>query len=407
MTNQRFADAFDNQVTNVQQSNADIAGHYPFSPERWRLYVDGTRQFVQYDTVTQYNDIVDGHELTPAQGETVTLTTTERYKYVVGYVLEPSFAYQISRSLETGDKAVIGYGDPDLSNDMASADGWFWIHTPDIGDNEVTVAEYRAGTEVDSQTVSLKKSLDIWKRLAIRLNWYNVGEARYIETYTETGDQINAEQGKTSVDDAKGAETGNHPITASVTRGAGSSAITFEVGSAALQTLGGGAKIAREKTHSFEAATTTADTWQAIHAMRVAPDREIVNTQLKNTDVVAYSGSGDVIVMPVAVDPSKTDASTWSTPESHNSTNSVIEVAGSVSTFPDSTGTSGSSASDPGGYQIGYGSWYASGGGSKTTVSSGGKTRKRQVSDRDVCVFVAKSTDTGTIQCEAITEQTW
>src|SRR6056297_788376 len=141
----RWTDAFGSQVTKGVTNEADLSGNYPLSPERWRLFIDGTRQFIQYDTISQLAEIVDGHEITPEQGEVARLATTERFRYVVGYVIEPSFAFELSRSLETGDKLVVGYGEPDLENDMADADGWFFIHTPDQADDEVEVAEYRAG----------------------------------------------------------------------------------------------------------------------------------------------------------------------------------------------------------------------------------------------------------------------
>lgn len=407
MANKDWEDAFENQVTKTTTSKADIAGHYPYNPERWRVFVDGTRQDIQYGAISQFTDAVDGHELSPGQGETVSMQTTERYRYVVGDVVEPSFAYNFNRALETGDKAVVGYGYPDLSNDMADADGWFLIYTPDMEDTEVRCAEYRAGTEVDGDTVHFRKPLTVWKRIAITLNWYNVGNAEYIETYTENGNQYNPVQAATSVDDGMGAESGNQPITFSVQRGASSSSLTLQAGSAAVQNYGEGGGITRDKTHSFTASIGTTGTWVPLHAMRVDPDRNIVNVQVSNTDIVGFSGTGDVTVMPIAVNPANTDASGFSTPSEHSATNSAIETTSSVSTFPDSTGTAGSSASNPGGYQLGFASWYESGSGSKTSVSSGGKTRKRAISDRDICVFIGNATVTGDVEVETISQQDW
>lgn len=408
MSDREFADAFGSQVTKGTTNKADIAGHYPYSPERFRFFVNGNRQFIQYNSVSQYNDIVDGHELSPAQGETATLTTTERFRYVVGYVSEPSMALQFSRSLESGDKAVIGYGDPDLNNDMASADGWFFIYTPDLADDEVTVAEYRNGTELDSETVSLEKSLTIWKRLAIRFNWYNVGEAKYIETYTENGDQINAEQGKTSVDNGKGPEVGNHPVTFSVQRGASSSALTLESGSVGVQVLGDVEGLVRPKVARFVSDIGTADTFVPVGAIRVDPNREIVNAQIDVLQPVDFSSDTDIELIGVAVDPSKTDASGFDTPAEHNETNSVIEQTTTITEFPDSTGSVVTSASDPGGYQIGYGSRYTSGQGSGSKERSSSRTQKRQLSDRDIIVILARADDTLTsLTVEYRTGQDW
>jgi len=47
-------DAFGNDISN-RTNVLDLAAHYPYSPERWRLFVGGTRQFPEYGSVTQYN----------------------------------------------------------------------------------------------------------------------------------------------------------------------------------------------------------------------------------------------------------------------------------------------------------------------------------------------------------------
>lgn len=402
-----WSDAFDSQITKGTTNEADIAAHYRYSPERLRVSVDGTRQFIQYGDISQYNDIVDGHQLIPGQGETVTFTTAEQYRYVVGYVIEPSMAYEFSRSLETGDKAVIGYGDADLTNDMANADGWFFIYTPEIGDTEVIVAEYRNGTEVDSETVSCEKALTIWKRMAIRLNWYNVGEAKYIETYTENGNQINAEQGKTSVDNDKGPELGNQPVTFSVTRGASSSALTLTAGSIGVQTFGDVTSILRAKTARTEVDLGTANSWEPIAALRVDPDRNIVSTQLDVLQPVSYSADSDILLMAIAVDPSKTDASGFTTPQEHNATNSVVEETTTVSTLPDNTGSVVSNATNTGGYQVGYGSLTTTGQGSKSETSAIGRTTKRTIPRDNVVIIAGYSGSTGTVTFEYRTEQDW
>jgi len=199
------------------------------------------------------------------------LATTERFRYVVGYVIEPSFAFELNRSLETGDKLVVGYGEPDLENDMADGDGWFFIHTPDQNDDEVEVAEYRAGEKKDSEVVTLEKAITIWKRLAIDLNWYNVGEATFTETYTNDGRQVNAIKGRTSVDDGKGPEFGNAHVTFAIERGSSSSELTLTVGSVAVQTLGEVTALTRDKSYTSISNVDAANTWVPIQAIRVAP----------------------------------------------------------------------------------------------------------------------------------------
>lgn len=409
-----WTDAFGKQVA-VTTNEADIAGHYPFNPERWRLLVNGSRGFVQYENVDEYTDIVDAHQLTPqASGDVVRLETAEKYRYVVQYVIEWSAAFQVNQALQPGDAIVLGYGDPDLENSTddhpgPAADGWFLHWHSGLDDKAVRLAEYRSGEAVSETTVDTVKSLQDWVRYAAETNWYNVGETEFVETFTEAegSDQRNRKLGKVGPPDGKGPEQANQSICASVKAGDGAGSLTLEVGSVGLRTLGQVGPITRQKTHTFNASISTTNTWVPIHAFRIDPDRDLVNTQIADTDIVEFSGSGDVRVIPIAVDPSKVDASGWSTPPELSPTNSIVEVAGSVTTIPDQTGTTGGSASNPGGYQLGFSSWHSSGSGSKTSVSSGSATRKRQLSHGDVCVLIANATASGEVTGEIVTEQDW
>jgi hypothetical protein len=415
---EEWQDAFGKQVSTTT-NEADLAAHYPYSPERLRVFVNGTRQFPEYESVTEYQDTIDGRRLRPqSAGDTVTLATAERYRYVVQYVIEWSAALQTTHELQSGDAVTLAYGDADLTNSAdgtpgPNADGWIWYWNSSHPGTSVTLSEYRAGTEVDAETVSLEKGLTTWGRVAGETNWYNVGNTEFIETYTQDGAQKNPTVGKTSVDDDKGPQTANKPVQLSVTAEAGAGSLEAELGSVGVRTLGSVDPIQRQKTHSFTAALGTTGTWVPIHALRVDPDREIINTQLANTYVTKFSGSGDVRVMPIAVAPENaldgtgSQPTDWATPPEHSVANSVIETTSSIDQFPDDTGTVGTSAADPGGYQLGFGSRYSSGLGSKTSISSGPQTQKRQVSARDVCVFLAYSDTTGDITVEVITEQEW
>lgn len=414
------ADAFDWQVRLGMTNEADIAAHYPYTPERFRVFVNGTRQFLQYGSAPEYENLVDGHRLKPqSAGDVVTMETTEAYRYVVGYVLEWSAALRTNQSLQSGEIVTFGYGDSDLDNSTGAslgpnADGWFFYWTGAHADREITVAEYRDGTELDAETVTLEKDTTVWKRLASLINWYNVGHARYIETYTEDGEQRNPTVAKTSIDDGKGAQTSNKSVQLSVKAEGGAGSLEAELGSVGVRTLGDVQAITREKTGAFEASVGTTGAWVPIYAIRVDPERGIVNTQLRNTDIAKYSASADIQVMAREFAPENlrddsgnqlTDAD-WASPSEQSETNSVVQATTAVGQFPDSSGSLVTSTTDPGGFQLGFASLYASGSGSKTTVRGGsGQTRKRQVSDRDVCVFLANAGATGDVTCEYITEQ--
>ncbi|WP_220587045.1 hypothetical protein [Haloarcula salinisoli] len=78
---QQTRDAFDNVYFN--RTNAfDIASHYPNTPVRWRICVDGNRVVPEYDSVSWYNHADDFREITQNAGETVVFETLEQPRYV-------------------------------------------------------------------------------------------------------------------------------------------------------------------------------------------------------------------------------------------------------------------------------------------------------------------------------------
>lgn len=417
---EEWTDAFGKLVADTT-NEADIAGHYPFSPERLRLFVNGTPQLLQYGTSAAYTSLPDSHQLTPqSAGDVVTMETAEKYRYVVQYVTEWSAALSVSQSLQSGDAVTFGYGNADLENSSddfpgPAADGWFWHWHSGLDGTDVRLAEYRDGEARDEVIASLEKGPTIWKRLSTETNWYNVGNSVFTETFSDEGDQTNQIVGQTSVDNDKGPQSPNQAVQLSIKAESGVGGLSAELGSVGVRTLGDVSAITREKTNEFTATISTTGTWVPVLAMRVDPDRPTVNTQIKNTDIVEFSGSGDVRLMPIAVAPSKaadtngnalTD-SDFSTPEEQSPMNSVLEVSSAVAQFPDSTGAVVTSATNPGGYQLGFASSHSSGSGSKTQTASGGTTRKRQLTDRDICVVLAKADVTGDVTSEIITEQDW
>jgi hypothetical protein len=427
-----WSDAFGNQVALGTTNEADIAGHYPYNPERWRVFVNGTRQFIQYDaSVPEFTDSVDTHDLTPqASGDVVRMATTERFRYVVQYVIEWSGALRTSQALEAGDAVVFGYGDPDLVNSTddfpgPAADGWFFHWHADLDAQEVRIAEYRNGEVKSEDVVATENELTDWGRWAGNTNWYNVGETDFSETYTEDvgNDQRNPSLGKTSAPKEKGTQSANKPIGLSVKVGSASTAgsLTAELGSVGLRTLGQVDGIIRTKiaSETLTVSNGTDGTYEPLMALRIDPEREIVNVQALSLDPVEFTGSGDVQLLGIAVDEQKTDAD-FDDPEDdgtdpgpaapieHNSTNSVIQYTKDITTFPDSTGSTVSTATNPGGYQIAHGTYYTSGTGSKTReFTTDGRTSKRQISDRDVMVILANAAATGDVTLEYGTEQDW
>jgi len=427
-----WTDAFGNQVALGTTNEADLASHYSYSPERYRVFVDGVRQQIQYDgEPTQFTDNPDSFSLEPqADGEVVTFKTAERYRYVVQYIIEWSLAFQINQDLQSGDVWAVGYGDPDLENSSddtpgPNADGWFVYQNSSDAPAEATLAEYRDGTEADAETVTFAELPQVWGRIAGRTNWYNVGETNLTETYTKKEDgvseQVNDGVGTVSVDDGKGPVLGNQRMTASVKTGsAGAGSLEFEVGSIGVRTLGQVTGILRTKTFDFAATYSgTAGEFEPLLAIRVDPDRNEVNTQFSVLEPIEFSETDDLVLIANIFDKENildtngdplTDAD-YSAPTELSAINSVLQTASAVEQVPDDTGTAQTSMANPGGYQVAYGSLTASGG---TTgppgsgrVSSRARTQKRAIPNGDVAVIMARSDSTGDINGDIQFEQDW
>jgi len=427
-----FTDAFGNQVSLGTTNEADLASHYSYSQERYRVFVDNVRQQIQYDGFpTQFTDNPDSFSLEPqSAGEVVTLKTAERYRYVVQYVIQWSLAFQTNQTLQAGDVWAVGYGDPDLENSTddapgPNADGWFVYQNSSFAEHTVRLAEYRDGTEVDGLDVDLTKLPTTWGRIAGSTNWYNVGETSLKESYvtTEKGvkTQRNDTVGTVGVEDGKGPTNGNQRMFASVKTGAsGAGSLELEVGSIGVRTFGSVAGILRSKTFDFELTYGgTTGEFEPLLAVRVDPDRANVNTQFAVLEPLEFSASDDLVLIAQIFDKNNvldtngdplTDGD-FSTPEELSALNSVIQTAGAVEQVPDSTGTAQTSMTDPGGYQVAYGSLTASGG---TTgppgsgrVSSRARTQKRLIPNGDIAVIMARSDSTGTIDGDLQFEQDW
>lgn len=410
---QSYEDAFGFPIIRNTTNEADIASHYPQNAERLRVSVNGTRQFVEYDTVSEYSHSTDSHDLTPqSDGDVVTLETAEKFRYVVQYVLAYSTALETNQALQSGEAVTLAYGDADLTNSSddtpgPAADGWIWNWRSDLNSDEVEVGLFRNGTKKASETITLEKDLTTHSRYEGIMNWYNVGIAQFIETYTENGIQLNPAQASVSIDDGKGPQTANKPVQMSVKAKGGAGNLTLKAGSIGVSTHGNVTGILRTKTHPVTATINNTDTYEPFYAMQVDSDRDIVNAQLQKIEVQEGSDIGDVTVVALGVDPSKTDASSFSTPAEHSGRNSVIEETTSVSTFPDSGGSVVSTATDPGGYQVGYGSLYSSGNAATAPQKSGGDTEKRQLSDLEIVVLAANASATGDVTVEVTIEQEW
>jgi hypothetical protein len=401
--------AFDQLIGDNTTNKADIASHYNHSPERHRLYINDSRFLLQYNSTLKFEDNPDNWTLKPDAGDTVEYYTAERFRYAVGYVISIGQAFQVNQSLQTGDKVVVGYGDPDLANDMTSADGWFIEFVPELPDDQGYITVYRDGNQVFKELTRFEKELTDWRRMQNELNWYNVGNRIVRETYTDNGQQFNPVQNNSSIDEDKGPVTGNHRVVFGVKAGGSTSNLEMEAGSLDVIIKGNSTPILRDKagalTNNYE--ELTAGNWEAIAGMRVDPENKNVNVQLTGLNIMETSANTDVQLLVVSVDSSNTDASSFETPVEHNNANSALQVTTNISTFPDVDGNEVTNSSNMGGYQLGYASNYTEGNGLSERRASSGRVRKRNIYNGDIAVVLVKAGDPTDITFEYNTEQDW
>lgn len=409
-----YADVFNKLIADNTRNKLDLGSHYPYSPERWRIFVDGSRVFPEYGSVSQYNHNKDLHDLTPAANEEVVFESAERLTYVVQFELVATFAFQKNQSLQSGDRIRVGLFD--------GSDGWILEQNDTHADNEAKLAMFRDGSEQTSATedpIKLKKATDKFVRYALYTGWYRLTRQLWEQSFPQKRVQKNEEIGRAAAPDGTdGPKTGNLPVHYSVKAGSGTSNLKMSAGSSGAVVLGDARELSRLKSTANTRSISQVGDWEPVLAVRADPDRKIVNTLINEVEILEFSGSGDVQLTLQAHDPSKVADSNgnglgdgdFSTPELHSSQNSVIQESTNVAQAANSSGTVSSTASDPGGFQIGYASLYSSGNGAKTVQSANPSDQKRPLYGRDIAVFWARIKSgggTGDITFEWGVQQDW
>lgn len=388
-----WTESFGKQIADETGNEINIASQYKFSPERVRLFVDGTRSFVQYNSISQLTDENDIWRLQPASGENVALESAESSTYIVGYVLHASLALSVNQSLSDGD--VLKFG-PYTEND-----GWFMEQRgTDHTDSQVDIKRLKGGTESTlEENVELPKAVTEWCRYGVDYNWYGNGNQVWVQTRTDSGEQLNEVVAKTSVDGNRSTESGNVNIHYEIEAGSSTTGLELEGGSMSLLTLGQVTSISRDKAQ-YENVTLPAgdNTWHPILAVRIRPSDDTVNCRLDDVTVLSYSNNADVELVATNVSPDKTDATGWGTPSYHHTQNSALQSTTNISQVPNDSGTQTDLGTDEkfGGYTIGT-AQIVTGGATRATAGTDNDAtlQKKNILGSDETVFLARSSNSG------------
>lgn len=403
----RSITSFNTLNADITVHQSDIPSHYNHSPERHRLYINGSRFNLMYGSTDRFEDTPDSYLLKPDAGDVIEYTTAERFRYSVGYVLNVSGAMSANQELEGDDEVIIGYGDIDLDNGKENADGWFVEFNSSHSENEGDLVVYRGGVEKARRTLDFNQPYTSWKRYEMSVSWNDAGKADLVETYTSNTEQYNKRVGRISVDNEKSTLSGNHRFVFAVKADSSTSDLELDCGSVGVIFKGNVDPIVRAKAFPFTSSHSGSGEWEVVGAMRVDPDRPEISTQVAGLSVMEISEDADVVVMAMSFDSSNTDASDYEVPAELNGVNSVIQFTQNVSEFVDVDGDTVTSAADPGGFQLGYSSYYTEGTGTKEKSNVSRRIRKRTIYNGDVCLFLAKSSVEADITVEVETEQDW
>jgi len=401
-------DVFGSDAVKTVSSESNLAGHYSYSPERWRLFDGdkdtGTRLEPEYNTVSEYNHTGDYHELKPSGGQTVIFESAERYRYVVSYEIEASFAVAINQELQGNDYVRCGFYDGD--------DGWFLEHNGGHAPDEVDMVLLREGGEVYRTTTTLyTDDLLNPSRIALETAWYDVSRQQWTQSYGKDGEQTNKTIGRESHFDQRGSEKGNQHLRFEVQADANTTGLALEAGSTALLTKGGGDDVTRTKSKLFEGTVDSTDTWVPILAYRRTPGQEVVNNQLLSFTIQSYSADTTIEGAFLAFyEDNVTFAGTdsWATPDVWTDINNAVQVRTDVDTFPDNTGASVSTTTDPGGWQIGYATLVPTTGKQLSKGAAASELGvKRNIPDNDIGVVLINAGKTGDVEHAETIEQDW
>jgi len=403
-----FEDAFGKMIADGTENNLNLPSHFPYSPEMQRIFVDGSRVFPEYNTVSQYNHQGSFHELSPASGETVVFVSAERPSYLVQFEIKSTFALQTNQSLTTGDFVRCG-----LFNDT---NGWFLEQNGSHSSTEVDLVVLENGSEVVRETNTISKAIeDAFTVFELRTSWYRVGAQKWKQFFTNNGEEKKEEIGRTSIDTIGGPEQGNLPLRYEVKADSSTSGLTLRAGSTSHVTLGSSSANFRTKVGDFEDNIGSTGTWVPIRAFRVDPNRENVNTQLSNLSILSFSDSNVTKVQTLGLAFDETNVTfggggSWSTPNFWTEENNVIQTRSDLSNIVDSTGTSVTSANNPGGFQLGFDILTSLATSQKLEKGSStveNQNVKKTISSRDILVIMGQTDTTGDVGYSLVIEQDW
>jgi hypothetical protein len=385
-------DVFGQQVVKNVSSQINIASSNPYNAERWRLSVDGTTAFPQYDAVPQYNHDGKRHRLEPGAGETVRLRTAERPKYVVEFESAATMSWAANKDASglTGDDRIrIGRFD--------GSDGWAMEFNAGHSEEECDLLVMRGGSVVRRKIDRyIPATLSDFIRILQKGAWYDATRHEWDISLVRRERQVNAEVGTVGMA-GEGPTTPNLPIMYEVRADSLTSDLVLKAGSVSLAQYGRPSNIVRVKEHAFQSTLSTAGDFEPLYAIRKAPSYRDVEAQILRTEILKY-GTDELFEVAVqAFRSSKVSfdgTGSWGVPPEWSSRNNILETRSDVDQIADQDGNLAVTPSNPGGYQLGYHTSLGDLGSDKGQPSES-QTEKAFLHEDDVAIVLGRVVSSG------------
>lgn len=341
---QRNDTGFSSRISDRTTNRLDISSTYPPNTERHKFTVNGTedREFT-----TQFTNQPGTYQLTASDGDTVSLSSREQFRYVPNYEALFGIAawYETdATTLSNGQRLFVELSDDERNNafgyEFTPGDTRAFIRSGGTLIDELPQSEFGAYTNGKAEKGDPFDHIDRDQPLNPRgyLNWYGVGQFRPTLSYTQSdSQQSNETLGYLSNQDDVTTEEINLKPRVVLDADAGAASYTVNVGSMGTLIRGGATEFDRPRAAVFyDLGGSIGATYAGndpLLAKRHAPDKQNVSVKL---DIPEFSPSGDVTVdiLVGAVSPSETDATGFAPSRQGDAQNTAVEYTTNVSTFP-------------------------------------------------------------------------